>query len=234
LSTIHPEIQIEIGDWSSNITEDYYTDEVYLKTGGFWGAGALLRNLNKSKIGTEQLDKGKRVASIFGFEKPHIELRNDGNIGMFFHDLAYQISSNAVGTFEPFYWTPSLPELPFEMAWQMFLYFKLNPASRSLMYRQVMPKDKLTIISFNNHMAKVMCYSDTWDFNKFQAGKPSTITRTDRDFWLYEDPYFERAVQSWKYHYDGLLDGIDSKYRGEATPFNTIRSARYILGRFDE
>lgn len=235
LSSAHPNIQIEIGDWSENISEHYYTDDVYLKTGGFWGAGALLRNLNKSKIGIAQEDKGKRVASIFGFEKPHIALKKDGSVGMFFHDLAYQISSNSVGTFEPFYWTQTLPELPFEMAYQMFLYFKCNPDKRRFMYREAMrdDTDKNLITEFNNHLAKEVCYSDTWDFGKFQAGKPSTVTRTDRDFWLYDHPHFERSIQSWKYHYDGLLDGIDSKYRGDTTPFKTLRSVRHFLGRFD-
>jgi hypothetical protein len=233
LANSHPEIQIEIGDWSKDISEQYYTDEVYLQTSNWWGAGALLRNLNKSKIGIEQLEKGKRVASIFGFEKPHIELQQDGSVGMFFHDVAYQISSNSVGTFEPFYWTPTMPELPFEMAYQMFLYFKHNPTSQALMWRKLMTKDNALVTEFNNHIAKIVCYADTWDFNKFQAGKPSTITRTDRDFWLYEHPHFERVIQSWKYHHDGLLDGIDLKYLGVSTPFKTLRSVRYFLGRFD-
>ena len=233
LSMSHPEIPIEIGDWTEQLSEKYYTDDVYLKAGGYWSAGALLRNLNSSTLGIKKCDQGLRVASIFGFEKPHLELDNNGNVAMFFHDIAYQISSNSVGTFEPFYWTPSLPQLPFEMAWQMFLYFKHNPASRGFMWRDPMIIDRNTVTHINNRIAKLVCYSDTWDFNKFQAEKPSTITRTDRDFWLYENPEFDRIVQSWNYHYTGFLDGINSKYLGDVTHFKTLRSVRYYLGRFD-
>lgn len=231
LSSTHPEIHIEIGDWSETIDEKYYKDDRFLETSVFWGAGALLRNLNRPKLATSMLEKGKRVASIYGFDKPFVATWGDGLVGMYFVDVTFHIASNSVGSFEPFYWCPSLPHLPFEMAYQMYLFYKQTPDAQKYLWQEPLPFDRNTVLEYNNNLARHICYKDTWDFNKFQAGKPTTAARTDRDFWLYENPEFERTVDAWKYHYNGLLDGIAKTYHGESASLKSHRTPAYTFGK---
>lgn len=231
LSETHPEIHIEVGDWSEGINEHYYKDDKFLETSVFWGAGALLRNLNKPKLATTMLDKGKKVASIYGFDKPFVATWGDGMVGMYFTDITFHIASNTVGAFEPFYWAPAMPELPFEMAYQMYLFYKQNPSAQQYMWREPLAHHRNTIVEYNNELTKRICYKDTWDLNKFQAGKPTTAARTDRDFWLYESPEFERTIDAWKYHYTGLLDGIDKSYHGDSASLKSSRTPAFTIGK---
>jgi hypothetical protein len=152
-------------------------------------------------------------------------------VGMYFTDITFHIASNSVGAFEPFYWSPSMPELPFEMAYQMFLFYKENPSAQQYMWREPLAHHRNTIVEYNNELTKRICYKDTWDLNKFQAGKPTTAARTDRDFWLYENPEFERTIDAWKYHYNGLLDGINNSYHGEGASLKSSRTPAFTIGK---
>ena len=233
LAKEHPVIKIEIGDWMEKVTDSNYNEDGFSKVTGHWNAGALARNSNSSKIGVEQFDKGKKVATIYGFEKPLVSADRDfKNAYMQFHDFAMLIATNVTGTFEPFYWSPVLPDLAYEMAYQVYLYYKINPQLREYMWptwKKIYNFD--TVLSVNNSISKKICYSDTWNWSKFQAGKPiASGLRFDRDYFLYEFEDFKRPVEIWKYHYDGFYSGIDKKYLNDGGGIRRTLSNSYWLG----
>jgi hypothetical protein len=235
LSQYHPEIKITVGDWSKNLSEDFYTDEVFQKASTYWGAGSLFRNQNESTASVRQSDSGQRVAGIYGFDKPNLHVHDDNRtVSMFFHDSAFQTATNTTGIFEPFYWSPDLPDLAYEMAYQVFLYFDCNPLLRKFIY----PRGKMTdiiretSIKINNDICRNICYPKTWNPTTFQSGKPSDGIRTDRDFWIYKFPDFSRLVESWRYHYDGFLKNIDSRFFNKKGGLLPLRTKLFYIGTF--
>lgn len=233
LAEHHPEIRIEIGDWSDDLSEKQYSDDNFLKASTYWGAGSLFRNLNESKVTREKVDQGLKVADLFGFDKPHLFLYPDDiTVGMFFHDAAFQTATNATGTFEPFYWSPDLPELAFEMAYSNFQYYEANPQDRKYIRSSPMRVSREVTNEFNNELCRKICYADSWNAATFQAGKPYAGVRTDRDAWLYELGDFSRLIESWTYHHQGFLSRINPKFFDEKGGLHPIRSKTFYLGTF--
>jgi hypothetical protein len=235
LSKNHPEIKIELSDWMNNITESYFVKEdSFLNAGGNKGMGSIARNLNFSKIGLLNFDKDKTVATIFGCDKPILSVNwTTSKATMIFTDIQMSHCTNSVGTFEPFYWSPMLPDLIYEMSYQVLLYYKANPHLQKFMWCKENSNNSSrtdNIISTINHdIAKIVCYSDTWDFRKFQSGKANGL-REDRDFFLHEYDDFKRIKDTWKNHYDGFYQDIDKKYFDDFGNVKLISSNYYYVG----
>ena len=230
LAVSHPDIKIELSDWTDNLNEDMFKKDFSPFALDVWGIGNLARNTNRSKLGQEQLDKGKTVCTIFGADKPNVGTQN-GKAYMFFVDRPFLLMSYNTGTPEAFYNTPNFPILSYEMAYQVYLYYKLNLEMKEFLWTENTNQDIDVVLSINNDIAKKVCYGHTWDFAKFQADKPLQLgIGKDRDWYVYELPEFERVVDAWRYHYDGYFDGIDNNYLGVDNQFNKIKTVGYLLG----
>jgi hypothetical protein len=232
LAQTHPNIKIEISDWTDNLSEDVFKKESTSMVTDVWGMGNLGRNISFSKLGREQLDKGKSVATICGADKPCIGLDHTSNdVYMFFVDRPVLLSAaGSTGANETFYWSPDLPDVAFEMAYQTFLYYKANPHLQNMMWSTNQVLDTYTLLTLTSNISRLVCYSSTWDFNKFQANKSYGIC-TDKDFFLYEFSEFQHIRDSWKYHYAGFFEGIDSSYLDVDNQMNKIRSKAHYLGK---
>ena len=234
LSKNHPEIKIELSDWMDNITEKYFNNEdSFLNAGGSNnGMGPMARNLNYSTMGLINLDKDKTVGTIYGCDKPILFIDTSSKkVSMIFTDVTMSHCTNAIGTFEPFYWSEMLPDLPYEMAYQVYLYYKANPHLQQFMWSKDTKSTNDVVMAVNQDIAKMVCYSSTWDFRKFQAGKPKQEgLREDRDFFIHESDEFKRIKDIWKYHQDGFSHGIDKKYLNDGGNIKLILSNLYWIG----
>lgn len=231
LQKTNPEIVVELGDWTENMTKDFLVEDTFHKVSQSWHAGAMARNLNYSKIGTKIVDSGKNVATIFGVEKPIIGVDNN-HVYMAFLDPLH-LCTNSVGTFEPFYWTPDLPDLPYEMAYQVYLYYKANPDKQHfiLSKERLKSSDRRMLMHVNGAISTQVCYT-TWNNKKFQAEKngPETMAHDV----IHSIPEFKDEVEQWDYLYKGFLDDVDPKYRnirnGIPGGLRYIRSKGFYLG----
>ena len=110
LAVSHPEINIEIVDWFKNKnligSEDTFHivnhwHDVEVPSLAVWSP-------NEGKL----VERGKRVASIYGVDKPSVYFEDDGRGYMFFADGAATMGTpnpcNIYGT-EYFYWSPDFP-----------------------------------------------------------------------------------------------------------------------------
>jgi hypothetical protein len=230
----HPDIKIELSDWMSNVNESYFAKEdTFLNAGGSNnGMGPMARNLDFSKMGLDVLKKDKTIATIYGHDKPLLWLDNKLNrVSMIFTDVPLSLGTNAVGTYEPFYWSEKLPDLMFEMAYQVYLYFKSNPHLQKYMWSAESNTTDNTVASVNHEISKSVCYPHTWDFRKFQSDKPNLSgLRQDRDFFIYEFNDYQRVKDVWKYHREGFYQGINKKYIHDGGNLKVIKSNTYYLG----
>ena len=221
----HPDIEIEVGDWTENLSENLYSTDAFEKSSTYWGAGCLPRNQNVSKNSLKNADRGLSVASVYGYDKPRLFLRPDmKTVDMFFIDVSFQTASNYIGTFEPFYWSPDMPELIFEMAYTVLKYYDRNPHHRKYIRSRPLRAPIDRVVEFNNDVARLTLYSDTWNMNSFQTEKSFSAVIRDKDFWLYGSAEFQKVIASWSWQFDGFLSNIHTRFRtesGSLVPFHT-------------
>jgi hypothetical protein len=207
LKSHHPEIKIITDDWLDRADPNLYNDSLFSTQNHMHSAVNFLRMQSYSNTEIQLLDQGKRVAAIWGTDKPYLRKNpNNSRVEFYFRDDCIQnavpINSDA-NNIEYFYWTPDMPILSYEMAYQLFLWFKARP-------------DKIQFINTKNHysicseIVKDVCYP-YWDFKRFQAGKPLGF-RKDKDFWFYDHSEFSPLVDRWQYYYQSQLDNINKDY----------------------
>ncbi len=228
----HPEIKIIVSDWLEDIDISKYNDDLFLRQNHFHSAVNFLRMASHSDTEIQLLNKGKKVAAIWGIDKPSIFIDSDNKAYFVLLDLAFQHSTPVLkdnNNIECFYTTPDMPELAYEMAYQVFLYFKARPELRPML------NDKSQYDAVND-IIKTICYS-YWDNNKFQANKPKGF-RKDKDFWFYDNKEFAPIIDRWQHYYKSQLDDIDKSFlsfnkEGVADTYNVIYSPQYYIGDMD-
>lgn len=225
LSKNRPEIKISIKDTLDkvdNVNMDSLFDNGHNPG---WRAGIIL-NAFVSDSESTLIDAGKKVAHIYGTDKPFLYTFND-RVYMFFSDLSFTTVSrsfiNPNGA-ECFYWTPDLPLLAYEQAYQMFLYYKENVEQRKFLFSPETNKDSSLICNqMQQQIAKTIIY-DTWD-NRFQADKPTSDARLDKFFWLFEsseltrikDQYVDNVIQRNKVISDRFLSSPEDNIQSTKT-----------------
>ena len=230
LKTHHPEIKIITADWLDRADAKLYNDDLFTTQNHMHSAVNFLRMQSYSDTEINLLDQGKRVAAIWGTDKPRLKkYPNKDQVYFYFRDDVIQnavpinVDANNV---EYFYWTPDMPILAYEMAYQLFLWFKARP-------------DKSQFINTHEHwevcnpIIKEVCYP-YWNFNRFQAEKPGVL-RKDKDFWFYDHAEFSSLVDQWQHYYTSQLDNIDHDLlvldpAGAPTAYKWTRSPLYYLG----
>jgi hypothetical protein len=234
LKNNHPEIKIITADWLEQVDLTKYNDDLFTTQNHMHSAVNFLRMQSYSDVEIDLLNRGKRVAAIWGTDKPRLKRNPDnGQVSFYFRDDVIQnavpVNSDA-NNVEYFYWTPDMPILAYEMAYQLFLWFKANP-------------DKQDFLNINDdyficsEITKQVCYP-YWDFKRFQAAKPLGF-RKDKDFWFYDHAEFSPLVDRWQYYYQSQLDNISKDYlkldnQGNPVSYKWFASPPYYLGNLDQ
>jgi hypothetical protein len=234
LKNNHPEIKIITADWLEQVDLKKYNDDLFTTQNHMHSAVNFLRMQSYSDVEIDLLNRGKRVAAIWGTDKPRLKKNPDnGQVSFYFRDDVIQnavpVNSDA-NNVEYFYWSPDMPILAYEMAYQLFLWFKANP-------------DKQEFLNINDdyficsEITKQVCYP-YWDFKRFQAAKPLGF-RKDKDFWFYDHSEFSPLVDRWQYYYQSQLDNINKKYlklddQGNPVSYKWFASPPYYLGNLDQ
>lgn len=237
LSSNHPNIKIEIKDWSLNLNENFYKDILFESTAGVMPNISRGLKLNTfSDIETQLSERGVKVANIFGVDKPHI-VEKDGSYYFYFIDKSCmaQPNPNNPNGLEYFYISPNMPNLTIEQGFRLAKWFKIYKENKFLIEAKSKRKD-INNFTFRDHfdeyhnyceIVKTVCYPN-WNFNRFQAGKP--MPRDDilcgLKLWdniLLNTETFNKSHQSYIYHWNSYLNLIDQKYLrgGEPIAFKT-------------
>lgn len=188
ISTYKSDIKITIKDYAESI-DKLNIDGVISKLNFIRGGGILLNSVI-SDSDVYITNKNKKIAHIYGIDKPLLYME-DTRVYMFFNDVCLDQAGR--GDIDPnntecFYWTPDFPELPFEQAYQLSLYYKKNPQMKKFLWERASktPEEKSIANQFQTELARNLLY-DNWDY-RFQADKPASASRTDKFFWFYEHP----------------------------------------------
>ena len=227
LSENKPNIKVTIKDYSTmdelNIDKKFET----IHNHGF-RAGILLASVvsDSEKI---LLNKGKKVANIYGLDKPLLTL-HDNTINMFFTDIAlvtgYQSISNPTGT-EFFYWSPDMPYLALEQAYHLSAYYKQNSNLMKFLFTTVdtdSNSEKHIKNQMQQEIARNVIYSN-WD-SRFQATK-ATSTGLDKFSWFFDQPELTRSKEIFIDNIKQRTSLISTEFlmdTKETNLFNTVKT----------
>lgn len=193
LEIVSPKTKITFHDFSLDIVSDKinWDENFFHWTGDYINPGCIVRythNSIKEHIG--MFDKGKRIAVIFGTDKPRVILLEE-EVHTYFLDRAVHSAFPASVTngftnlnVELFYWSSDLPELIIKQCHEIKRWFE-NPINKKLAYIldykwQATPTNRQTYES----VIKSIIYPDydlkTWQVNKTSA----SAVNTEWDFWM--------------------------------------------------
>jgi hypothetical protein len=213
LRSSHPEIKITILDYVEDIPHNYYTDDIFLKQNHLHSAINLLRMQIYTEA--EKNPKGKRVCGIVGIDKPLVVEYNKQAFMYFADDMIFSQPAHENSFKETFYWAPNFPLISYEMAYQVYMHFKLFPLERQYVLNKVtvQEKDEVRYSIKQNYyrIIKPVIY-EQWNMTKFQADKPFQGFKADKDFWFYESPEFSYHKDRWKHYYDSQLSSITGRF----------------------
>lgn len=217
----HPEIKIELIDWAKPFMDDpeFVKPELFDQLNHFHNMADLARSTLFSQTEKELCEKGLKVGTIWGIDKPSVFVELEtGRCGMTFPDSIITVGHppvwNPDGT-EYFYWTPKMPELVFEMAYQTIEWFRARPQFQKFMWKTDHTKNTpyLTVMQMNQVATRDACYP-TWASKptKFQVNKPLKPARDDKDFWMYENENLRHHVDRWIEIYRKFLGSVDESF----------------------
>ena len=219
LAAKFPEIKITVVDFTENLTrmpenvESVESALMNLKM--YRGAlGSFVQRFDPNVETNCSVKKiGKNVGHIFGIEKPLLTVK-DRKIYMRFSDAALEtalmVNNMIENTAELFYWSHELPILPFEQAYQVALFFKLNPQYLDTLWtdRFKSSNDASVKTAAQSEFVKKVLYGHSWDFSRFQASKPNEA-RSDWWHWVHSSPELTRIRNSYNIAMRNLTSEFD-------------------------
>jgi hypothetical protein len=243
----YPEIKIEIYDWLDNLQENFFTDDLFqnINLHRYYFSN-LLRLFDGSNIERELIDKGKKVGSIFGVDKPIITEKNNQCFFYFVDSPLLSIDKlqQTNETTEYFYWTPNFPMLAIEQANRVFQFYKKNPQYRHKIqsYGSIPNLEKWTVKDYflkaqsESDIAKMIIYPE-WNWTRFQAEKPipgPDLMMSQKDIWLETLPIMSKYREIWYHYYKSYTNKIDKSLKLLNTDhIKPIQSIWYTLGNFE-
>jgi hypothetical protein len=225
-----PHIKITIKDYMDESCLDIDTKFIQHKNHGF-KAGILLNSVI-SDTEIKFLNTSKTVGHIYGIDKPLIIL-NDNNLYMCFVDKAMasvvrsQYNDNSA---EPFYWTPDFPEIAYEQAYQMCLFYRMNSSARQFLLKKTDSKQTQII---NNQMqqeyARHVIY-DNWD-GRFQTKKPESDARLDKFYWLFNTTELNTTKEKFIFNMNERLSILPERLLTGSSS-DLIRSVKPLITNY--
>ena len=234
ISRTHPKIKIQIVDWFKN-KNLIGTEDIFSKV-NHWHDIEVTSLAIWSPSENALIDKGLKVGSIYGVDKPCIIFDDEKKGYMFFPDggtaMGTPSDNNIYGT-EYFYWSPEFPLLSFEMARVAINAYRTDSVLSSvavttknrydiafMIYAWQIQQKRLRHVLYNN-----------WT-DRFQAYKPMTPNRSDKHFWIYN----HSELSGFKDAYEDMLDLHirqlkDSVYlsKGTNSIYNLIPSKKHFV-----
>ena len=100
-----------------------------------------------------------------------------------------------------------MPNLVFEQSYAVLQYLRVNPHLLDVL---LSPQNS-QITEESRCLYKTLLYQD-WDETKFQTDKPISMTREDKDYWIYKFSDFNEGIDSWRYIYNSELSNVDERF----------------------
>lgn len=233
IKTNYPNVKVTVFDFVDNIVNEQSNDENWIyKTRHYIHPG----HVHKHTIDKQLADTGKRIAVVYGIDKPKICIK-DGKFFMYFVDSQASNNHPEVGDYtnitnEFFYWSPDACELLAKQAHMIKNWFTM-PEHNRLSYVLNWPNYDYRARNFYEQILKPIIYLD-YDFNTFQTAKSTTAIHAEMDTWFFDNFKGTDLYATWEAGVDYLTKNLDSRYfdyyQGKISTIKQYQSPMYYIG----
>jgi hypothetical protein len=237
VATHYPEIKITIHDFSENII-NYKGDEswIYSAKDYLHAEHTFKHDPLSTKEHLSQAEGGKRIAIIYGIDKPKICIK-DGRWCFYFMDIMASHAQNVTARYnnistEYFYWQPDLPEIVIKQAHIVKNWFML-PQNQHLQFLLRWPNHSISNRTTVESIIKPLIYPD-YDSTTFQVSKPTSNFYAEMSYWFFKNLSETHFHQVWQAGISYVVKTIDPKFftykLGKPVGFVGFLSPFYYLG----
>lgn len=243
VSTHSPQTRITYNDYFDDMIKIYQrSDDWFMKTREYLHPTAVVR-YNRQKMPHIQrlCDQGKKIAFIYGIDKPKLAMINGGYYHYFLDILVntttWDLENYRDAKTEHFYWSPDLPLLQVKQS-HLVVNWLNDPENRKFQPLLRWPPPKYTddiaaLRSIYDRAIRKPLYP-LWDFNLFQVKKPSSTIFSEHDYWFFELHKSTAIYDAWYSGVKHLRNLIPEKWwqynsQGSISGFvGFISKMRYI------
>jgi hypothetical protein len=203
----HPDVKITFSDYTEQL--DNKAMENIIEESNHYRNGAILYSYCYSDICLTK----PNVGHIYGIDKPLL-IRVDKTIRMIFTDMPTTLftpPSHDPDSLEFFYWSPDMPALTVEMAYQMSNYFVENPDTIKYLWANDNIEHYDLIRDFQHNIAIKTCYT-TWNY-RFQVVRPNlAVNGNDKWKWFAEHKEFSSVLDCLSENRKSMFAGVSDQY----------------------
>ena len=193
----HPDVKITINDYFETLL-NYETDDWIFRCGEWIHPSSAARyDLDKQLHIKKLAEQGKKIAIVYGIDKPHLFYDTDDTIGVMMSDLTVNVQrppfrdkySNVENVL--FYFAPELPEMQVKQAHTLakWIHMPENSFAKEKMLDLRSPVPSLehsrTKHSFYER-AIIPCLYPQTHRRVFQGHKPTRMFLGEHDDWFYK------------------------------------------------
>lgn len=225
--------KITIIDWSDRILKDENIDIDWQHNQDFFNPGVRIKYDTVTDHALKQIESGKKVAIVFGVDKPQL-LMQEGQIYCYFLDkLAHNHAHHPFDQYcELFYWSKDLPEIVSCQSRLIYRYLEMNPHLVGLIDWRI-PYDRSRKNIWDAIVRKIV-YPDFDADRWFQAGKPTSLIHNEVDTWMLQNHMDSKFMQSWTYVIDNHFKSLNQRFfemkNGRLIGLVGFLGGKYLLG----
>jgi hypothetical protein len=160
------------------------------------------------------LDAGKRVAVVYGIDKPRVCIK-DGNYCAYFVDSVPNATRTFLDAYEYnnvekvyFYWAAELPDIVIKQAHVVKKWFECNAKLRPILH---WPNHDFSKKQAYEIILRTLIYPE-WDMTKFQCMKADTMVFNQWDQWFFTQYKNTSLFESWYKGVNYVEKNIDPKF----------------------
>lgn len=237
-----PDVKITINDYFDSLL-NYSTDDWILRCGEWIHPTSAsrydLENLTHVK---DLAEAGKRIAIVYGIDKPLLCYDKGDKIGVILSDLAVNVQRPPFKNKYPnvenvlFYFSPSLPLMQVKQAHVLARWIHMNQAESKFARSKIYDKRKTmhSFLEFRVNLsiyerAIIPCIYPKTHRKVFQGHKPTRMFLGEHDDWFYNLYYDTNIYQLIESDFRNFIKTIDPKHLNpQRNSFKTYHATYYI------
>jgi hypothetical protein len=237
----HPDVKITINDYFETLL-DYQTDDWIFRCGEWIHPSSGARyNLDKQTHIKQIAEQGKKIAIVYGIDKPHLFYDTDGDLSVMISDLTVNVQrppfndkyTNVHNVL--FYFAPEMPQLQVKQAHSLakWIHMPENKFARDHMLdvrvAELSLEASRTRHSFYER-AIIPCIYPTTNRKVFQGHKPTRMFLGEHDDWFYKMHNNTRAFELIVSDFKNFMKQIDPKYLNPPRTGFKVHRLKYKIG----
>lgn len=236
VSMSHPNIKISINDFFETMLE-FKTDEWIYQSSDFVHPTTSARyKLDKLTHLKALADQGKKIALVYGIEKPQVNMY-EGKFVCSIFDMSVNVPRQPFDIFYPnvditlFYSAPDMPQILAKAAHEVAKVVHLPQYKHVLdhMYDFAWPLEKIARCESTVFQRGIipLIYPDI-NYNSFQAHKSKDLFMADHDAWFYNLHKDTRIYQLTQSDFANFFKSIKPRYLRKNVPGMPRRAMGFV------